>query len=195
MQSCWLMGCREFYGNNGVYHLERRAVIWSQKGRKQLLSDAISTCLRSTRLRTLPDCFLVFSLNLVNLVLTQKPLCVPSLPFSFLSLLLSQSTFPEAGGLVWSPVPQPGAGDPPASRTGWTASESESTPLAQRRLPDPEHGWDATSDRGLLTLIQHDGQWHLGALYICVTPLNCCTITVGEETRKTALNPSHIRTG
>ena len=63
----------------GSLHLRatvQQSVRESTQWEKNILSDAIWTCLhRDTP--TLPDCFLMFSINLVGLVLTLKPAVCP----------------------------------------------------------------------------------------------------------------------
>lgn len=63
-----------------------------RRSETKTLSDAISTCsLRDTPL--LPDCFLMFSLNLVSLVLASNPSLCPRWPFLFLPFLFLSPPF------------------------------------------------------------------------------------------------------
>lgn len=86
-----------------------------------------------------------------------KPLCA----LSSSSSSSPQPSFPEAGGLDWSAVPQPGAGDPLASRAGWTWPECESPLHGEGQLSIPEHNSVPNPDSSPSRLIQHDRRRYL----------------------------------
>lgn len=108
---------------------------------------------------------------------------------------LPQSSFSEAGRLVRGSVSQPGARDPSACRAGWAAPQSQSTPLAQRRLSRPELRSVLGLHGSLSGPVSHDQQGLLGDPAPLPPPLsellreNC-----GWE-EELVLNPSRVWTG